>query len=129
MVSRLFRSLIARLTGQLRHSANICNIGLMIVIAGSVRVKEGALDRMISDASAMAVASRAEDGCVDYRFSVDLEDPNVVRLFECWRDQKVLEEHFSTPHFAHFSTAIEGAIEDRADLVRYEVSSSGPLFG
>lgn len=100
----------------------------MIVISGHARVKAASRSDALAAASEMGEASRAEDGCVEYRFAVDIDDPDVVRLFECWESVEHLEAHFATPHFALFSGALAEALDDEAEFVRYEVESAGPLF-
>ena len=48
----------------------------MIVIAGSVAVRPERREEAVRVACTMATATRKEPGCVSYRFSADLDDPN-----------------------------------------------------
>ena len=70
-----------------------------------------------------------EPGCIDYRFTIDIDDPLVVRVFEQWESPDALEAHFAMPHFLAFSEVMLRAVDGPADFTRYEVSSAGPLFG
>ncbi|MDG2114553.1 MAG: putative quinol monooxygenase [Actinomycetota bacterium] len=54
----------------------------------------------------MQEASRAEDGCLDYTFSIELGDPEVIRITERWATMAALEAHFDTPHMAVFLKAM-----------------------
>jgi quinol monooxygenase YgiN len=54
----------------------------------------------------MEHASRAEQGCVDYCFSVELNRPGVVRVTERWESLEALQRHFRTPHMAQFQAAL-----------------------
>jgi quinol monooxygenase YgiN len=54
----------------------------MIVIAGSVAVRPDRREEAARVARTMAAATQQEPGCVTYRFSADLDDPNVLLLFE-----------------------------------------------
>jgi quinol monooxygenase YgiN len=101
----------------------------MIVISGSARVLESAIDRAVQAGSTMAATSRDEPGCIDYRFSIDIDDPLVVHLLEKWESDAALTAHFGTAHFAAFSETLLDVIDGSADFMRYEVSSAGPLFG
>ena len=59
--------------------------------------------------AAMEAASRAEPGCEDYTFSVELNNSGVIRITERWRDMQALAEHFATPHMATFGAAMGAA--------------------
>ena len=68
-----------------------------------------------------------EDGCFEYRFSFAIDDPNVVLIFEEWRDQEALTAHFGAPHMAVFQQAIAGFVTGAPSVSRYEVTTKGPL--
>jgi len=46
--------------------------------------------------------SRAEAGCITFDVSRSNDDPNAFVLYEEWRDQAALEEHYRTEHFKTF---------------------------
>jgi quinol monooxygenase YgiN len=50
----------------------------MLVIAGRVRLHQAELEETVRAGSAIAVASRAEPGCIEYRYAIDIEDPLVL---------------------------------------------------
>ena len=101
----------------------------MIVIAGTARLHPSEQEEAVRAGSVMAAASRAEAGCADYRFAIDIDDPHVVHLFEQWESADALDAHFATPHFAAFAEVITRAVDGTAGFTRYEVASAGPLFG
>jgi len=43
--------------------------------------------------------SRAEAGCITFDVSRGSDDSNVFVLYEEWRDQAALDEHYKTEHF------------------------------
>ena len=47
-------------------------------------------------------ASRTEPGCITFDVSRSTDDPNVFVLYEEWRDQAALDEHYATEHFKTF---------------------------
>ena len=47
--------------------------------------------------SGLADAIRAEEGNLDYRYFVPLDDPETVLLIDCWRDQAALDAHHASP--------------------------------
>ena len=99
----------------------------MILVAGTVRIDPAKRDLAQVEMGKMIAASRAEDGCLDYCYAIDVLDPSVVRVFEAWRDRAALEAHFKTPHIAAWRAAWPRiGIGDRR-LEAYEVSSTAPL--
>jgi quinol monooxygenase YgiN len=47
--------------------------------------------------SGLADAIRAEEGNLEYRYFVPLDDPETVLLIDCWRDQAALDAHHASP--------------------------------
>ena len=43
-----------------------------------------------------------EKGCLDYAFSVDINNPNIMRITELWEDLQSLMDHLETEHVAVF---------------------------
>jgi quinol monooxygenase YgiN len=66
----------------------------MIVVTGWVRLEPGDIEAALPAARAMMAASRAEAGCREYAYSVDLTDPGMIRVTERWADAAALEAHF-----------------------------------
>ena len=76
----------------------------------------------------MEAASRAESGCEDYTFSVELNDPGVLRITERWRDMAALAAHFATPHMAAFGAAMQAHPPKHVEARCYEATEV-PLPG
>jgi quinol monooxygenase YgiN len=70
-----------------------------------VRMRFAAEDReTINDIlQQLAVASRQEPGCVTYVPHLVEDDPNVVVIYEQYRDRAASEFHRTTPHFQKFA--------------------------
>lgn len=77
----------------------------------------------------MAAESRAEDGVVDYRVAIDIEEPNVLRIIEQYEDDEAFEAHESSEHLARFKAEMEPCLAEEAELTRYTVSSKTTLPG
>ena len=75
---------------------------LVIVIEGTVRIPGGALEKARPAMEAMIKASRAEEGCIEYAYSVDVLDPTIVRVAERWTSRDALTALFQTPHMAEW---------------------------
>jgi quinol monooxygenase YgiN len=72
----------------------------MIVVNAVVKTTEKEIVAIQHAISVMETASRAESGCDDYTFSIELNDPNTLRITEKWHSVEALKAHFATPHMA-----------------------------
>lgn len=97
----------------------------MIIVHGTfpvrAEVREDALDLMRQ----MAVASRAEDGCISYEFYIGLSDPNELLLFQEWESVDALQGHFETEHMEEFLKLLPDVLDGEVATRRYEVRVSG----
>ena len=80
----------------------------MIVVNGAVKTTPETIAALQGAISTMETASRAEPGCIDYTFSVELNDSSVIRITEKWQTLDDLKAHFATPHMAEFQRVMEG---------------------
>ena len=78
----------------------------MIVVNARIEATEATISALKDAILKMEAASQAEDGCHDYTFSVELGNPNALRITEKWADMAALEAHFATPHMAEFQQAM-----------------------
>lgn len=101
----------------------------MVIIAGTARIRPEARDDLLDAARRMIAASRAEPGCTAYRYAFDIDDPDLIHFFEEWQDQAAVDAHFATPHMAEFLAALGDTLDGPPTILRYDVSSFGPLFG
>jgi len=72
----------------------------MIVIEGTVRIPPENLEAARPVMEQMIRASRAEPGCIDYAYAVDVFDPGLVRVTERWETRAALTAHFAAAHMA-----------------------------
>jgi quinol monooxygenase YgiN len=95
----------------------------MIVVEGTIRLPAEQIEAARPAMEKMIRASRAEAGCLDYAYSLDLLEPGLVRVTERWESRAALEAHFRTSHMAEWRAqfALLG-IADRS-LRLYEADS------
>src|SRR3954466_14027439 len=106
----------------------------MVIIAGSFVVAAADREAFLEGRRSGMEASRAEPGCLDYVFAADPLDPERVVLFERWADQAALdaplaglrERGASAPPPAPAPAAPRVEVRS-SEIVKYEISSSGPL--
>lgn len=79
------------------------------------RVKPGSADAFLSAITANAAASVAtEPGCLVFDVSQDRLDPDVIYLYEIYRDDAAYEAHTQTAHFRDSRPLVEPLIVDQA---------------
>lgn len=96
----------------------------MLIIAGTIQIDPEHLDRAVAAIGPMCEATRAEDGCEDYVFTVNPHADGELRVFERWTDEAALEAHFATPHMATFRAALRTFGLSGREITRYEVASA-----
>jgi quinol monooxygenase YgiN len=70
----------------------------MIIVMGTFRVPVENIDAIRPMMAKVIAATLAEDGCIQYAYSQDVLDPELIHVAEKWRDKSALEAHFQTPH-------------------------------
>jgi quinol monooxygenase YgiN len=100
---------------------------LSVIVAGTIRAPIDKLEALRVHMAAMIAATRAEDGCIDYTYALDVADEGLIRVFEIWRDRAALDAHFKTAHMAAWRAAWPGlGVSDRR-IVAYEIASEQSL--
>jgi quinol monooxygenase YgiN len=78
----------------------------MIIVKGEVRFGEGEIERLKPELAANIAATRAEAGCAAYSYSVDVVDPNLLRIAEEWSSDEAIDAHMQSPHMAALFAAL-----------------------
>jgi len=98
----------------------------MILITGSVIVREG----RSADALALSLEhvrrSRLEDGCISHAVHRDAENPNRLFFFEEWVDQAAVTAHFAVPASRAFVKALGALALEPPKLAMYEAARMVP---
>jgi quinol monooxygenase YgiN len=92
----------------------------MVIIEGTIRIAD--LARAGPAMEAMIRASRAEAGCLDYAYAIDLLEPGLVRVSERWTSREALSAHLASAHLKAWRTLWpEIGVSDR-QLRMYDAS-------
>jgi quinol monooxygenase YgiN len=75
---------------------------LFVTIYMKPEHRQSLLDELWKDAYG---SERDEPGCLMFNIAQDDADPNVLHLFEVYRDDAAVEAHVATPHFKRFAEA------------------------
>ena len=83
----------------------------MIIVKGEVRFGDGEIERLKPDFAANIKATRAEPGCAAYSYSVDVLDPNLLRIAEEWSSEEAIDAHMQSPHMAALFAALGNSVQ------------------
>jgi len=78
----------------------------MIVVNAIVTSTQEDIVALQGAISTMEAESRKEEGCLDYTFSVELNNSSILRITEKWRSLEDLKAHFEMPHMAEFQAVM-----------------------
>ncbi len=87
----------------------------------------GDLPRIRDAAFAQIEASRAEPGCLEYTYAIDVADPCLMRVLERWESWQALENHFARPHMLPWRAALASVSVLERNIRAHEVSLSRPV--
>ena len=96
----------------------------MVIIAGHVQLKPDKVDEARELAVWMQTETRSEEGCLQYVFTADLEDPTAFRLFELWSSAEALAAHFETDHMAKFRAQLPDLVAAPTMIQRFEATTA-----
>ncbi len=91
-----------------------------MIVAAEARVDASAVDTVRDALRTMEVETRKEAGCLTYAFSVDVNDPTMLRIFERWESNEALAAHFKTAHMAAFGAGLGDAHPKSVSVTAYE---------
>jgi quinol monooxygenase YgiN len=99
----------------------------MIVVNARLVVNPERRDEFVALFKSTLGPSRAEKGCMNYRFSQDTEYENAFTVEEEWENQAALDGHWKTPHFGQVLAKLPEVLTEPLDLKVHQVSGTkGP---
>jgi quinol monooxygenase YgiN len=88
----------------------------MISIVAKFAVKKGKEEKFLRLIEGLGIASRAEDGCIEYILHKDVQKPLTYCLIEKWKDQAAIDIHNNTTHFVNTVPKIVEIAEVEIDV-------------
>ena len=80
----------------------------MIVLMVSIQIKEGHKDEFMEEMLGDAIGSnRDEPGCLRFDVLQDVDDENLIHLYEVYKDEVSLEAHRQAPHYLKWRDAVK----------------------
>ena len=93
----------------------------MIQVIATIELKPDCLDEFLAILHENVPKVKAEEGCLAYEPSVDLDSglpvqgevrQNTVTLVEAWVNLDALHAHLKTPHMAAYREAVKDYVQD-----------------
>ena len=78
----------------------------MIVVNAIIESNQENINKWKERIISLQKASRAENGCIDYTWSAELDNPDILRATEKWDSIEDLALHFQTSHVASFQEMV-----------------------
>lgn len=100
----------------------------MFVVTGYLTINPELRAEAEAAMAPFVAATRAEAGCIDYRFSTDVLDPTIINGVEIWEDQASIDAHMGSAHMAEFMGAIGPCLGGEATFTSHEISSSTKII-
>jgi quinol monooxygenase YgiN len=100
----------------------------MLIVLGRSTFRKPIDDQTRARLAELASAVRTRHpGNIDYRFSVDTEDPHVLRLTERWDRLESFIAHGKTPEVAAIVEIVNPRDTESTEVRRYEASAEVTL--
>jgi quinol monooxygenase YgiN len=90
---------------------------------GMVVGKDETREELRAILNAQVVPTRAEPGCINYDFHVDVGDPRVFMYYENWRNKADLDAHLKMPHLRPLFGRLNELLARPVEIKFYKISS------
>jgi quinol monooxygenase YgiN len=95
----------------------------LLILSVNLRVPKAEQEKMRSEMEKVVQASRREPGCLAYSYGFDLLEPDLIRVFEIYKDEAALKAHGESEHFKAWR-AVSGQYP-RENRTLYEATLKG----
>jgi quinol monooxygenase YgiN len=92
----------------------------MIVVLGSVEVRENAMEEAITKSLIHVHRSRTEPGCISHQVSQDCENRLRLVFVEEWADMDALQTHFKVPASGAFVAELTTLATSKPKMSLYQ---------
>ncbi len=94
----------------------------MIIVLGSVIVKDGRIDEALEISQQHVNRSRNEPGCIAHGVHLDFENSQRLVFVEKWSDQVSLSQHFKEPTSIAFVKEIKEIVTHSPEITIYDAT-------
>ena len=98
----------------------------MIIVIGSVEIKEGHVEEALALSLDHVHRSRTEPGCLSHDVHLHAENPNRLVFVERWVDHDSLMAHFAVPASSEFVKDVTALAASRTTIEVFEANEVRP---
>ena len=99
----------------------------MIVLYASFPLDPEHREEALDHVETLVEQSNREEGVIDYRAAVDVEDENTLRFFEQYEDEAAVEAHTESEHFRAFESRLPDLLAGEPEVLQFEVEDATEL--
>ena len=92
----------------------------MLLVSGKVRLSSPITQDATVAMEKMIHASNLEESCIEYAYSVDILDSQIIRVTEKWSGKEALAKHFQTAHMKEWLQFLETQPLESTDISMME---------
>jgi quinol monooxygenase YgiN len=100
---------------------------MAVVVIGQFRLPAERMAEARSLMEKVMLATRAEQGCIEYNFAEDVLDPGLIRISEVWEGRDELGRHAKAPHMAVWAEERAGLGLSGRSITVFEADQGTPL--
>ncbi|WP_019528616.1 putative quinol monooxygenase [Dasania marina] len=82
-----------------------------LTIVATIKAKNQHIALLKSELEKLLVATRTEQGCINYNLHQDNQNPAHFFMYENWQNRAAWRAHKQAPHFEEFVTNTDGAVD------------------
>ena len=94
----------------------------MIIVLGSIIVKEGCVEKALKISQQHVNRSRGEPGCIAHDVHIDSENSQRLVFVEKWSDQASLTQHFKEATSISFVNKIKEVVTNQPEMAVYDAT-------
>ena len=94
----------------------------MIIVLGSVIVKDCCIDESLKISQQHVNRSRNEPGCIAHAVHLDSENSQCLVFVEKWSDQASLNQHFKEPTSIEFVKKLKEIVTNTPEMSIYDAT-------
>jgi quinol monooxygenase YgiN len=98
----------------------------MIIVLGSVLIRQGAIGEATKLSLEHVYRSRTEPGCISHSVQHDCENSQRLVFVEEWSDLAALHVHFQVPESRAFVGALTVLATEKPKMAIHQVQQAGP---
>lgn len=99
-----------------------------ILIAAQIDLAPEGRDQALKAAQPWIDGALTQPGCIHYDWSVDLNNPSRINVFEEWESEEALSAHFAGPHYAGMRGHLGNSGLIKAASKKYRIDTEAQVY-